>query len=114
MAVQLYIQPGMNRRVGGFDWDSANREKCQRHGVSTAEIESIFANPIAVLPDPAHSRTEDRFKAIGRTAEGRHVFAVFTLRSRNGAMLIRPISARYMHGKEVEHYEKTAAGIQNR
>jgi uncharacterized DUF497 family protein len=104
----------MDGRVGGFDWDSANREKCQGHGVSTAEIESIFANPIAVLPNPAHSRTEERFKAIGRTGEGRHVFVVFTLRNREGATLIRPISARYMHRKEVEYYEKTIAGIQNR
>src|SRR5215210_5234243 len=108
MAAQRYIQFRMDRRVGGFHWDSANREKCRRHGVSVAEIESIFANPIAVLPDPAHSRTEERFKAIGTTAEGRHVFVVFTLRGRNGASLIRPISARYMHRKEVEYYEETA------
>ena len=104
----------MDRRVGGFDWDSANREKCRQHGVSIAEIESIFANPIAVIPDPAHSRTEERFKAIGRTTEGRHLFVVFTLRGRNGAMLIRPISARYMHRNEVEYYEKAAARLQNR
>jgi uncharacterized DUF497 family protein len=104
----------MDRRVGGFDWDDANREKCRRHGVSTAEIENIFARPIAVLPDPAHSRAEERFKAIGRTAEGRHLFVMFTLRSRGGAMLIRPISARYMHRKEVEYYEETATRVQNR
>jgi uncharacterized DUF497 family protein len=104
----------MDRRVAGFDWDRANREKCRRHGVSIAEIESIFANPVAVVPDPAHSRTEERFKAIGRTTEGRHAFVVFTLRNRDGAMLIRPISARYMHRKEVQYYEKAAAGIQNR
>jgi uncharacterized DUF497 family protein len=23
----------------GFDWDAGNREKCRKHGVSTAEIE---------------------------------------------------------------------------
>ena len=63
----------MNKPVGGIDWDGANREKCRQHGVSIAEIESIFANPIAVIPDPEHSRSEQRFKAIGRTAEGRHL-----------------------------------------
>jgi len=104
----------MDRRAASFDWDNANREKCQRHGVPIAEIESIFEKPIAVLPDPAHFHVEERFKAIGRTSEGRYVFIVFTLRSRNGATLIRPISARYMHRKEVEHYEKTAARLQNR
>jgi hypothetical protein len=46
------------------------------------------------------------FKAIGETAAGRRVFLVFTLRDKDGKRLIRPISARYMHGKEVEHYEK--------
>jgi uncharacterized protein len=104
----------MNRRAGGFDWDGANREKCQRHGVSIREIESIFDAPVAVVPDPAHSEAEERFKAIGQTAEGRHIFVVFTLRARKGATLIRPISARYMHRKEVEAYEKTAAEIRNR
>lgn len=95
-------------RANGFDWDGGNGEKCQRHGVSIGEIESLFDGPIAVLPDPAHSRSEERFKAIGRTAARRHVFVVFTLRQHSGTTLIRPISARYMHQKEIEHYEKTA------
>jgi len=46
----------------------ANLEKCQKHGVSVAEIESLFLRPIAVLPDPTHSRGEERFKAIGKSA----------------------------------------------
>ncbi len=58
----------------------------------------MFANPIAVVPDPAHSRIEERFKAIGTTA-GRHILVVFTLRRRQGDILIRPINARYMHRK---------------
>ena len=31
-------------RVQGFDWDGGNRAKCQKHGVSIAEIEALFAN----------------------------------------------------------------------
>ena len=104
----------MNTRVGGFDWDSANREKCQRHGVSIREIESAFDRPIAVVPDPTHSAGEARFKAIGVTAQRRHVFVVFTLRSRDGETLIRPISARFMHKREVDHYEEAAARPQKR
>jgi uncharacterized DUF497 family protein len=46
--------------VSGFDWDYGNRAKRQKHGVSIAEIEAMFARPIAVLPDPAHSRVEDK------------------------------------------------------
>jgi len=110
----MYIRKSMNARVAGFDWDRGNREKCRRHGVSIREIESAFEKPIAVVPDPAHSRAEERFIAIGTTPDGRHVFVVFTLRSRDGATLIRPITARYMHRKEVDYYEKVIAGTENR
>jgi uncharacterized DUF497 family protein len=101
----------MDARVGGFDWDDGNRDKCQQHGVTIPEIESVFNRPVAVIPDPANSRIEERFKAIGVTAAGRHVFVVFTLREREATTLIRPISARYMHPKEVRYYEKAAASL---
>lgn len=100
--------------VVAFDWDAGNRDKCQKHGVSIAAIESLFHRPIAVLPDPAHSDREERFKAIGRTEDGRGVLIVFTLRMRDGETLIRPISARYMRRKESEYYEKEAAGTAER
>jgi uncharacterized DUF497 family protein len=98
----------MELGVAGFDWDDGNRDKCRKHGVSIAEIEVMFANPVAVFPDPSHSDREARFKAIGRS-RGRHIFLVFTLRKRGYETLIRPISARYMHRKEVEHYENETA-----
>ena len=58
--------------------------------------------------------TEERFVAVGRTAEGRPLFVTFTLRSRLGKQLIRPISARYMHRKEIEKYEKEGSETQKR
>lgn len=100
--------------VAGFDWDDGNREKCQRHGVTLIEIERLFGKPVAIFPDPEHSRTEQRFKAIGTTSRGRHVFLTFTLRHRGDVVLVRPISARYMHRKEIEHYEKETAQAPNR
>ncbi len=72
-------------------------------------MESLFSFPLAVFPDPAHSRQEERFKAIGRTAHGRAVLIVFTLRKRGDAIVIRPISAPYMDLKEVAHYETETA-----
>jgi hypothetical protein len=33
----------MTLQVSGFDWDDGNRAKCQKHGVSIAEIEALFA-----------------------------------------------------------------------
>ena len=34
------------------------------------------------------------------------IFLVFTLRTRRGQRFVRPIRARFMHNKEVEHYER--------
>lgn len=92
--------------VAGFDWDEGNRGKCQKHGVTIEEIESVFAGEPAIGPDAAHSTAETRFLAIGCASSGRHVFLAFTWRGRDGVQLIRPISARYMHAKEVQHYER--------
>jgi uncharacterized DUF497 family protein len=96
----------------GFDWDKGNRDKCQKHGVSIAEIESLFlgGTPLAG-PDPAHSVAEQRFRAIGVTAQRRSLFVVFTWRRRRKQRLIRPISARFMHRKEVEAHEKEISGL---
>ena len=99
----------MNPGVNGFDWDDGNREKCRKHGVSIAEIESLFQRPVSVFPDPVHSRAEERFIAIGTNDKGRYVFLAFTVRRRGGETLIRPISARYMRRKEVDYYEEEAA-----
>jgi uncharacterized DUF497 family protein len=100
--------------IAGFDWDAGNRSKCREHGVSAAALDSFFRGAIAVLPDPMHSKSEERFKAIGRTDGDRWMFVVFTLCKHRASTLIRPISARYMHGKEIEHYEKEAAALAKR
>jgi uncharacterized protein len=49
-----------------------------------------------------HSLAEERLKAIGKSSSGRPIFLLFTLRERDGGTYIRPISARYMHRREVE------------
>ena len=93
----------------GFDWDSGNRDKCRKHGVSPVEIEDLFANTPNVGRDAAHSTIERRFYAIGRTTAGRHLFVVFTWRHRGKTRFLRPISARYMHHKEVQSHEEEAS-----
>jgi uncharacterized DUF497 family protein len=45
-----------------FDWDAGNRDKCQKHGVSLAEIESLFRGEPLVGPDASHSKVERRFE----------------------------------------------------
>lgn len=90
--------------IAGFDWDDGNWPKCGKHGLSQDEIESLFAGEPGVYPDP--SAGELRYRAIGRIVSGRYVFAAFTLRQRGGELFIRPISARYMHDKEIRRYEQ--------
>jgi hypothetical protein len=90
----------------GFDWDGGNRKKCQKHGISIAEIESVFSRPVVVLPDKDNPQGERRFRAIASTSKGRQVFVVFTLRNHGKGVLLRPISARYMHKRKVKNYEK--------
>jgi uncharacterized DUF497 family protein len=104
----------MPNALTGFDWDIGNRLKCQKHGVSLAEIESLFERPLTVLPDAGHSTSEERLRAIGKTSAGRHVFLVFTIRERAERSYIRPISARYMHKMEIAHYEQKDTDVQER
>jgi len=91
-------------QIDGFDWDTGNWPKCGKHGVSRAEIEQALLSEPSVMPDPFPG--EPRMRAIGRTPLGRYVFLVFQLREIEGETKLRPISARYMHQKEINHYEQ--------
>ena len=92
-------------QVAGFDWDEGNWPKCGKHGVSREEIEEVLSGTPVVMPDPFPE--ESRMRAIGTTAAGRYVFLVFMLRQIDGETSLRPISARYMHQKEIAHHEGT-------
>ena len=90
-------------KISEFEWDAGNWPKCGKHGVSRDEIEQVFLGKPAVMPDPHPD--EPRMRAIGKTQAGRYVFLVFMLRKSLGKTMLRPISARYMHQKEIDHYE---------
>jgi len=91
-------------KITGFDWDAGNQSKSSdKHAVSCDEAEQVFLNaPLKVLTDAAHSKTEPRFHAFGKTDEGRRLTIAFTIRRNQ----IRVISARPMHKKERKFYEK--------
>lgn len=91
-------------KIAGFEWDKGNWPKCGKHGVSKEDIEHVLQNTTFRIPDPNPS--EPRFRTAGRATDNRPVFVVYTHRERDGEMYLRPISARYMHGKEVKHYEQ--------
>jgi hypothetical protein len=102
----------MGQVVVGFDWDGANWPKCGKHGVSQTEVEQAIVDARFVVDDTGLG--EKRLRAIGRVPSGRMVFVAFTFRERDGRVFIRPISARYMHAREVEAYEKAMADPEKR
>jgi len=91
-------------QIAGFDWDDGNRRKsADKHDVSQAEAESLFFNdPLVVVEDATHSLEEQRFNALGQTAQNRALHVTFTLRE--SGKLIRVISARDMNRKERRLY----------
>ena len=91
-------------RPSRFDWDVGNLAKCQKHGVSTDEIEALFESDPFIGRDEDHSAEEERYTAIGRNRAGRPIFVIFTRRVVSARELIRPVSARFMHRKEIDRY----------
>jgi uncharacterized DUF497 family protein len=93
--------------IEGFDWDEGNARKNEKHGVTQADTEQIFLNdPLFITPDESHSETERRYRAFGKTASGRLLTIIFTLRQNE--TLIRIISARDMNAKEKRLYEENS------
>lgn len=92
--------------ITGFQWDQGNARKNDKHGVSKAESEQVFFHAPLLLADAKHSGTEARYHALGKTTAGRLLHLSFTLREAESK--IRVISARDMHRKEREIYEKAA------
>ncbi len=97
----------------GFDWNEGNAVKnWERHRVTPEEAEDVFFHdPLVLRSDPSHSKREKRYWALGKTGQGRGIFAAFTIRGNK----IRIISARDMsrHEKEeYEQYEKSDSEIQ--
>ena len=98
-------QPDDLDKVTGFDWDTGNARKNDKHGVSAAEAEQVFFNaPLLLLEDAGHSQQELRLHALGKTDSGRGLHITFTLRQ--SGILIRVISARDLHRKERAIYDQ--------
>ncbi|AQX30815.1 BrnT family toxin [Bartonella schoenbuchensis] len=94
-----------NIKICGINWDEGNWPKCAKHGVSKKEIEYLFSGygRLVIKDDP--DVREERFRAIGKSYNERYIFLVFTFRTMNNKLFVRPISARYMHQKEIDFYE---------
>ncbi len=86
----------------GFQWDEGKAEKnWEQRQVSTGESEEIFfLRPLLVATALGDSRSESRFAVLGRTAMGRRLTVILTIRG----TLVRVISARDMSRKERRIY----------
>lgn len=85
-----------------FEWDSAKDVENQvKHGVSFAEAQYAFADPLRVIAqDLAHSATEERYYCFGVVGGG-----VMTVRFTYRGGMIRLVGAGYWRkGKRI--YEK--------
>jgi len=84
-------------------WDSAKAAANRRkHGVSFEEAATVFRDPLLlVMPDVAHSHEEDRWLALGKSANQLLLVVVHT----EGDSSIRIISARKADPKERRSYE---------
>jgi len=86
----------------GLQYDSAKAaSNFKKHGVSFADAEGVFYDPLALhCPDPdAHA--EERFVAVGLGITDDVLVVVYTLRGED----IRLISARRATRQEIKSYE---------
>jgi len=72
-----------------FDWDAANRYHLGRNHVIPEEAQHAIRDPHAVLLAMESDSGGERTKALGKTASGRVLAVVFTIRGE----VIRPITA---------------------
>jgi uncharacterized protein len=87
-----------------FEWDPPKaRSNFAKHGVGFEEASTVFGDPLSLtIPDPEHSRMEERFVTMGIAFTGKLLVVVHTDRGDN----IRIISARRANRRERKSYEK--------
>lgn len=85
-----------------FQYDPAKAaSNLKKHGVSFADAEGVFHDPLAIHRLDPDTEGEERFVAIGEGSAGQILVVVYTLRGGE----IRVISARRATRQEVKSYE---------
>ena len=86
-------------RIDDFEWDDANREHIDRHGISDLEVEDVV-----LFDEPRYLKgREGRYYAYGITEAGRYLFIVLAV---NKPGLARPVTARDMTIRERRYYKR--------
>jgi hypothetical protein len=86
-------------KIQGFDWDAANVGHILRHAVTPFEVEEAAVGTHAIIPAKSIDG-ENRWKLFGKTASGRYLVVVFTVRER----LFRTVTAYRMNAVERRKY----------
>ena len=85
-----------------FEFDPAKAaSNLKKHGVSFADAEALFEDPLAVHRVDPDAESEERFVAIGLGGAGEILVAVYSLRG----SAIRLISVRRSTRREAKAYE---------
>ncbi|MHB8744268.1 MAG: BrnT family toxin [Sulfuricaulis sp.] len=85
-----------------FQYDpTKSASNLRKHGVTFADAEAVFYDPLAVHQLDPDSDDEERFAAVGMGSAGIILVVVYTLRGEE----IRLISARQATRHEVKSYE---------
>lgn len=90
-----------------FSWDARNAQaNYAKHGVTCEEAVTVFVDPAGLdWADLEHSRSEQRYKRLGRSVAGRILLLVYTVRrTPHGQETVRIISARQASRKERKAY----------
>jgi uncharacterized DUF497 family protein len=86
-------------KIADFEWDSANVGHIVRHAVTPFEVEEVTGGKYVIIPARTIKR-ERRWKLFGKTASGRYLVAVFTIRRK----LFRTVTAYEMNAVERSKY----------
>jgi uncharacterized DUF497 family protein len=87
-----------------FEWDPRKAaSNAAKHGITFKEAKSVFYDEDAlVIPDPDHSKEEERFIIMGRSGELRILVVIHCFRKTGSS--IRIISARRAGTQEQKPY----------
>jgi uncharacterized protein len=91
-----------------FEWDANKaRSNLNKHKVGFEEAKTLFNDPFLItFPDEYHSKHEERYISIGRSARGRTLLVVHTEHREDDSLTVRLISCRKATLSERRTYEE--------
>ncbi len=88
-----------------FEWDSDKDEINQnKHGISFETATQVFFDPNIITTTDLNSDGEERWQTVGSVGNYTVLLVIHTYRDKDGAEIIRLISARKLSKGEVKKY----------